>query len=234
MGLRNLRERLEALNGTLEIRSAPGQGTEIRASVPLTAQRTPADLTGIRGMKIETIGPFMVVFRHWPELFLPVAALSMASTAVVRFRSAAAKTDMSPAHLLRLRLFRHQYVSILLALVFWLTCILPEHAAGSPNQLARMLGPFTHWLARSLRLASPLFLALSLWEGLSFFRLRRSPGAPSPGPGLPAWMFAVMLLALLASLPSVYFIPTTWPGAPLAGILFYAILYLGWELRRPS
>ncbi|HEX3128072.1 MAG TPA: sensor histidine kinase [Thermoanaerobaculia bacterium] len=36
MGLRNMRERLEAAGGTLEVESAPGQGTEVRARMPLT------------------------------------------------------------------------------------------------------------------------------------------------------------------------------------------------------
>ena len=35
LGLLGMRERVEALGGRLEIESAPGQGTEIRASVPL-------------------------------------------------------------------------------------------------------------------------------------------------------------------------------------------------------
>jgi two-component system sensor histidine kinase UhpB len=35
LGLLGMRERVEALGGRLEIDSAPGQGTEIRASVPL-------------------------------------------------------------------------------------------------------------------------------------------------------------------------------------------------------
>jgi two-component system sensor histidine kinase UhpB len=35
LGLLGMRERVEALGGTLEIESAPGQGTEIRARVPL-------------------------------------------------------------------------------------------------------------------------------------------------------------------------------------------------------
>jgi signal transduction histidine kinase len=35
LGLRGMRERVEALGGKLEIESAPGQGTEIRAAIPL-------------------------------------------------------------------------------------------------------------------------------------------------------------------------------------------------------
>ncbi|HWM91756.1 MAG TPA: sensor histidine kinase, partial [Thermoanaerobaculia bacterium] len=39
MGLRNMRERLEAVNGTLDIRSAPGEGTEVRACAPLRRKK---------------------------------------------------------------------------------------------------------------------------------------------------------------------------------------------------
>lgn len=39
MGLRNMRERLEAVHGTLDIRSAPGEGTEVRACVPLRRKK---------------------------------------------------------------------------------------------------------------------------------------------------------------------------------------------------
>ncbi len=34
MGLRNLRERVESLGGTLEVRSTPGEGTTVRATLP--------------------------------------------------------------------------------------------------------------------------------------------------------------------------------------------------------
>jgi signal transduction histidine kinase len=41
LGLLGMRERVEALGGRLEIESAPGQGTEIRASVPLGEEAAP-------------------------------------------------------------------------------------------------------------------------------------------------------------------------------------------------
>jgi signal transduction histidine kinase len=37
-----MRERVEALGGRLDIESAPGQGTEIRADVPLTLEEEAA------------------------------------------------------------------------------------------------------------------------------------------------------------------------------------------------
>jgi signal transduction histidine kinase len=36
MGLANIRQRVEGLDGTLAITSKPGQGTEVRANVPVT------------------------------------------------------------------------------------------------------------------------------------------------------------------------------------------------------
>ena len=39
MGLRNMRERLEAVHGTLDIRSAPGKGTEVWACAPLRRKK---------------------------------------------------------------------------------------------------------------------------------------------------------------------------------------------------
>ena len=38
MGLHTMRERIEELDGALEIESAPGQGTLVRATVPLRAR----------------------------------------------------------------------------------------------------------------------------------------------------------------------------------------------------
>jgi len=34
MGLRNLRERVESLDGVLEVESTPGEGTTVRATLP--------------------------------------------------------------------------------------------------------------------------------------------------------------------------------------------------------
>jgi signal transduction histidine kinase len=42
LGLLGMRERVEALGGRLEIDSAPGQGAEIRASIPLTREEAGA------------------------------------------------------------------------------------------------------------------------------------------------------------------------------------------------
>jgi signal transduction histidine kinase/ligand-binding sensor domain-containing protein len=42
LGLRGMRERVEALGGTLEIDSAPGQGTDIRATIPLAEEEVPS------------------------------------------------------------------------------------------------------------------------------------------------------------------------------------------------
>jgi two-component system, NarL family, sensor kinase len=39
VGLRNMRERLESISGSFEVRSAPGAGTALRARVPLEAIR---------------------------------------------------------------------------------------------------------------------------------------------------------------------------------------------------
>jgi signal transduction histidine kinase len=38
LGLQSMRERAVAVGGTLEIESAPGNGTRVRASIPVRAQ----------------------------------------------------------------------------------------------------------------------------------------------------------------------------------------------------
>ena len=43
---KNLRHRIEALGGTLSVASAPGRGTEVAATMPLTVQRPKAELAG--------------------------------------------------------------------------------------------------------------------------------------------------------------------------------------------
>ena len=40
-GLLSLRERLAALGGTLDVRSAPGEGTRVVAAAPLAGARAP-------------------------------------------------------------------------------------------------------------------------------------------------------------------------------------------------
>jgi signal transduction histidine kinase len=35
MGLMNMQERMESIGGTVSIRSAPGKGTRVHASIPL-------------------------------------------------------------------------------------------------------------------------------------------------------------------------------------------------------
>jgi signal transduction histidine kinase len=40
LGLHTMQERTEALNGRLEIRSTPGQGTAVKATLPLMKEET--------------------------------------------------------------------------------------------------------------------------------------------------------------------------------------------------
>jgi signal transduction histidine kinase len=46
-GLRIMRERAEALEGTLRIQSAPGQGTRIDVVIPLPPREPPAFFEGL-------------------------------------------------------------------------------------------------------------------------------------------------------------------------------------------
>ncbi|MEA2560186.1 MAG: hypothetical protein QOH06_1690 [Acidobacteriota bacterium] len=211
MGLRNMRERLEAVHGALEVRSAPGEGTEVRACAPLAPPKAPAD--PVRNLMAQAPFVMLLVFiMDKPNIaFALIALLALLPAGK---RSARSATDV------RLKLVGHQHWFLLLAMAFWWVCALV------PNPV----WPWVGRIDRAARLLSPLLLGLALREAWAFFRFRRSVDGPGPEPGLPVWLFALMLLALLASLPLLFLVPDPWVVAR-SGLLSYAILYLGWRLR---
>ncbi|HEX5720403.1 MAG TPA: histidine kinase [Thermoanaerobaculia bacterium] len=235
MGLRNMRERLEAVNGRLEVRSAPGEGTEVRACTPLTPPKAPGDPIRTMGkMMVDTpvVMVFLVLLASTPSLAFALFAIASALMVTSAVAKAVAKPGVGSAASLRLRLAGHQHRFLLLALAFWLTCaVVPTLEV--PNPLYGWFAVPLYWLDKGVQVISPVLLLFALREAWSFFRLRRSMGGPWSEPGLPVWFFALMLLILLVSLPLLFLVPDPWDVAR-AGMLSYAILYMGWLLRAAS
>jgi len=232
MGLRNMRERLEAVNGTLEVRSAPGEGTEVRACAPLTPPKAPDDPIRIMWkMMIDTpLIMVLVLAGNRPSIAYALIALASVLSVVAAVRKSVAKAGAQSAAAIRLRLAAHQHRFLLLALAFWSTCALVPSLEVRNPMYQRLAVPF-YWLDHTVRTASPALLVLALREAWSFFRLHRSQGIPRLAPVLPAWFFGLMLLVLLASLPFLLLLPDPWDAAR-AGMISCAILYLGWQLRK--
>lgn len=225
MGLRNMRERLEVVRGTLEVRSAPGEGTEVRALAPLTPRKAPVD--PVRKLMGETSFVMILAF-FWDKPSLAYAAVAV----IVVILGALEERGLRAAPEVRLKLFRHQHRFLLLTMAFWWICAV-EPALEVPNPMYRWLAVPLYWLDHAARLASPVLLLLALREAWGYFRLRRSLDGPASEAGLPAWVFAATLLLLLASLPLLFLAPDPWAVAR-SGMLSCAILYLGWRLRTVS
>lgn len=235
MGLRNMRERLEAVHGTLEIRSAPGEGTKVRARAPLTTPEAPGDPILTMGkMVVDTpvVMITLVLLASRPSLAFALFALASALLVTSTVAKAVAKPGVGSAASLRLRLSGYQHRFLLLALAFWLTCaIVPTLEV--PNPSYGWLAVPLYWLDRCVQVVSPVLLLFALREAWSFFRLRRSMDGPWSELGLPIWFFGLMLLVLLVSLPFLFLVPDPWAVAR-AGMVSYVILYLGWQLRAAS
>lgn len=229
MGLRNMRERLEAVHGTLDIRSAPGEGTEIRACAPLTPPKAPGDPVYKLATDTSLIIalPFLAKHPSFVYVLLPLAAVWMASA-----WTGSRKSGARHASSIQWRLFKHQHRFLLFTVAFWWACAI-EPILKVPNPPFRWLAAPLYWLDQITRFSFPVLLLFALWEAWSFFRLRRSLNGSSPEPGLPVGLFAAMVAVLLVSIPIFLVFQIPWAVSPVFLIL-YAILYLGWRLRTSS
>ncbi len=129
MGLRNLRERAESLQGTLEIASTPGTGTTVTVGIPLVPPPVPdtsAIEKGIRWTVYDMVGAVCVTglyllatpppLRNWFGAIMVVStlggvALSWACTTLRRIPGA------TPADISRLRHARNRSQAFLLSVV---------------------------------------------------------------------------------------------------------------------
>ncbi len=229
MGLRNMRERLEAVHGTLDIRSAPGEGTEIRACAPLTPPKAPGDPVHklVTDTSVIIALPFLAKHPSFVYVLLPLAAVWMASA-----WKGSGKKGARYVPSIQWRLFKHQHRFLLFTVAFWWACaIMPMLKV--PNPPFRWLAAPLYWLDQVARFSFPILLLFALWEAWSFFRLRRSLSGSSPECGLPVGLFAAMVAVLLVSILVLFLFQIPWAVSP-AFLLLYAILYLGWRLRTVS
>jgi signal transduction histidine kinase len=225
MGLRNLRERLAGLWGTLGIESAPGKGTEIRIFIPLTPESVPFDIGQVvRGLEAYVLSIALLgILAEPPNILTAGFALLAVAMVGLGLFSAAWHVGRRSAGVLHLRLLGHQYRFFLLAMAFWWTCVRLVQDPPSPSYAG---------LAQAMRLMALFSLALGFWELWRFFRLRRcqSPddGKP-PTPLLHPWIFAAISSLLLVSLPGLFWAD---PGVVAqVALKSSGLLYVGWWLR---
>jgi signal transduction histidine kinase len=230
MGLRNMRERLEAVHGTLDIRSAPGEGTEIRACAPLTPPKAPGDPIYKLANEPWVVIPFLLAAK-FPSFVYVLFALYAAVWTASAWRGSR-KTGARYVPSIQWRLFKHQQRFLLLTWAFWWACaVVPTLEVLNPP--FRWLAVPLFWLNQVVRFSFPALILLAFWEAWSFFRLRRSRSGSSPESGLPVGLFAAMVAVPLVSIPLFFLSPIPWPVFP-AFLIFHAILYLGWRLRKVS
>ncbi len=223
MGLRNLRERLAGLWGTLGIESAPGKGTEIRIFIPLTPEKTPFDIgQAVRALEAYVLCiALMGILVEPPNLLTAGFALGTVAVVSLGLFSAAWLVGRRSAGGFHLRLLGHQHRFFLLAMTFWWTCVRLVQEPPSPSYSG---------VAQGMRLMALSSLALGFWELWRFLQLRRSAGGGRPPtPLLHPWIFAAISSLLLVSLPGLLWADPV--SVAQVALKSSGLLYLGWWLR---
>ncbi len=233
MGLRNLRERTESLDGHLDVASEPGEGTRVSLRVPLTAAAVPTPPPLAKAIRTERRDwlPFSLLVAielllrdDFLKTFLVLMALSTEAWKAWALRSlprrfpGTASQDVS----------RLQYFSLRnRALLLWGGGL----AAG--QELLASRGPM--WM-----LAGLLCLALAVFETARYHRWSRPRPWPAwvwpsgwERPGCSAIFLAAIALALAVPLSMGSLRLLLWQPDS-SGALFLslaAFVYLLW--RRP-
>jgi signal transduction histidine kinase len=225
MGLRNLRERLAGLWGTLGIESAPGKGTEIRIFIPLTPESLPFDIgQAVRGLEAYVLSIALLgILAEPPNILTAGFALLAVAMVGLGLFSAAWHVGRRSAGGLHLSLLGHQHRFFLLAMAFWWTCV---HLVQDPPS------PSYSGMDQAMRLMALVSLALGFRELWGFFRLRRRRSRDDdkpPTPLLHPWIFAAIASLVLASLPWLFWAD---PGVVAqVALKTSGLLYVGWWLR---
>lgn len=222
VGLRNMRERVELLGGALEIDSAPGSGTRLSASIPLTSPAS-EEAAGEYPflIKLALLLAFVGLFIEPQQSFWVALGLCFVVQGSLKVYRAEKSWGDSRVEIRRLY---HQQLFFIAALHFWWAFAgIPQPPADKMSWLDRIL---TMW-GYAPWLIAPVAGGLACWAAWRFLRLRRvrSTKEPLHNP----WLFAALLGLFLVSIPCLWLAdPATI--AILASKLASA-LYVAWVLR---
>ena len=224
MGLRNMRERVEALGGDLRIDSTPGEGTRLAAGVPLTSPAPESRDDYPFLIKLAVVPALIGLFIDSPEPFWAAACLyftGQGSLKVFRAESRGLGAELG-------RLF-HQQLFFLSALAFWWSCTeaVPKPPTGKLPGIVMWDHYLEYLLAWLPWIVAPLAGTLACWEAWRFLRLRRF--RPEPEPLHNPWLFAAVLILFVASLPILWLSDPAMTGVVAARLA--SALYLAWFLR---